>query len=246
MHIPVELYRSALEDESYAIALRQRETEFESVSLQEPPRNPSAKDFIPVFFNNVHVVMGERNPWLRRVEFFNPQIPPRAATEILTEALASIKDSQSVVPEGEYKEVVKSVTAACEETEAVNESASSIVIPFTTIGLLAVYATDQGDPFANEFSLRAFARSLEKHVEIPEIMQTPTALPEGLLRLAYDMETEHKENVSSFEEWQAEVRNSIGEVENPQRAVSSAYMSRLLLPAAATHPTINRRLFEAN
>jgi hypothetical protein len=112
------------------------------------------------------------------------------------------------------------------------------------VGLLAVYITDEGEPFTTEFGSHAFFEVLgERSPETRTDLSRANEIPDETYKLYYDLEAEHKE-LPPFEQWKQEGIDLLGEGLEDTIDASIGYLGYLLLPKEITHPTVNKTLFE--
>jgi len=250
MDIPLETYKPQILEESFAIAAFRRDHDFAISALTDIPQSAEVEGGYFASFTNVHMIPGEPSPRLRKVEQRNPRLPSEITAFATDLCLEEIKSKQSVLGNNVIRNIARIIGATCEDID--NQTAYSR-LPFMTIGVLAIYITEEGEPHAYEHDSRSFAKMFaEQNSEVNQVVARLKEAPgdentEQALKQAYALQSEHRE-LGPYEEWKQ--RNIDMMVETVATAggidqdLAMITMGHLVLPSTVTHPTFNKLLFE--
>jgi hypothetical protein len=242
MNLPMEVYKAMLFQESVDIAGMHRTDDFDALAIIAS-ESPDARIGLPVSLTNVHMVPGETKPYLRKVEERNHALPSNIAEMAIEHCVSYMSTSMPHLHHDIMRSMAQAVAETCEEIDA-QEERSITTPPFRTIGLLAVYITDDGEPFVTEFGSHTFFEALgENSPETREELPEPDEIPDEVYKLYYDIEAEHKD-LPPFEQWKQEGIRLLKSEDGSHLDFSIGYLGYLLLPKEVTHPTVNKILFE--
>jgi hypothetical protein len=240
MNLPYETYQADLFMESVAIVNNQQSEYFQSLCIIPVPEGSTATRLHPVSLTNVHVISGETNPRLRKVEERNSRTPQGVAEIACQRAIDHIAGEIPVLSNNFERRFTEAVHLACETIDREERDASTP--PFKTLGLLAVYLTDEAELSVTEFGSIDFFGAVGKLLPESQVdLSDPEAIPEAAYRMMYSVESEHKE-LPPFEQWKEQAKALVAGVDNVDGAFG--YLSRLLLPRSRTSAVINKFLFD--
>lgn len=247
MSLPPDLNREALERESLEIATMKREADFETIEIMS--QSVEAKKVWPIFFTNVHMIFGETENSLNKVDLPShdiPYIPNSLIDKIVEKSLDEI--SKSMVPFNNdiARDRAESALAACEEWG--RQEASPVKPPFKTISAFALYVYDEGI-LAYGFASRSFIDVLKEYQPNP---QGVDLLDEESIRKRYPLYAEYAEAETSEEEWVEDTKGKISRAIRAEQQIGEGDLRVLAalslvhsftVPQAITHPVLTAKLF---
>jgi hypothetical protein len=242
MHIPFGLYGPQLEKESFEIARREREQDFEASGIA--PAFESDNYPVAITMTNVHMVSGDPNPRLRRADIPNPNIDPSLSRDLVERHNEEYKREVLGNNSDTVREYSRLVAETCDEIE---RAESGLLTPaFRTLSLFVIYG-HENQPFSVAFTSRSFAQALA--LRWPEIGDLE-AIPDDALKQLHSLKAEQNPDTPSFEEWREQTisgaKREEEEVGTLEVSAAMGFM-RLVMPTEeAAHPVVNAELFKSS